>query len=216
VSVYDANEGEIVAVAPDGVTVRWLTDPKKTLRAYALQGYLSPKLFFVRWGDRRYLIPEGQMPKLIAHYNQGGKARGTLWDMPLKRDPLPQNGSPQEQAVPPGRPELPANFAKYILDRPTRLTVRAAKVADRRDGADIEKPPIIQGEVELVTQPHAQILVGAEIDWFSDVFSGSITIEKVDNTKLSGKFTGMFRTAAARLPPAGSEIILPGAAPDAQ
>jgi hypothetical protein len=136
--------------------------------------------------------------------------------MPLKRDPLLQNGSPQEQAVPPGRPELPANFAKYIVDRPTRLTVRAAKVADRRDGTDIEKPPIIQGEVELVTQPDAQILVGAEIDWFSDVFSGSITIDKVDNTKLSGKFTGMFRTAAARLPPAGSEIILPGAAPDAQ
>jgi hypothetical protein len=211
VSVYDANEGDIVAVAPDSLSVRWASDPKKSE-----QRYLSAKLFFVRWGQRQYLVPEVKMLTFIAHYNRGGKARGNVWDMPLRRDIDPKNDLPAEPTLPPGRPQLPANLARYIVDRPTRLTIRAAKVTDRQYVADVKTLSKIQGEVELAAQPDAKIFLGAEIDWVGDQFVGSIKIDTVENTKLSGKFTGMFYSAEARLPGPGSEIILPGAAPDPQ
>lgn len=209
--LYDANHGEIVETAPDSLMIKWAIDPKKSQF-----GFLSSKLYFVRWGQRRYLVPEGRMRSLASQYNRGGWARDGLWGNPLRHEGRDERNSERTTPSPAGRPQLPAEFAKLIINKPTHFTISSIKITGQKKIGDNPDLKEVQGEVELEGGRDRGLFVGTEIDCDEGERSSSIEIYRVDESKSWGKFTATLYGKTARLPTPGSKIILPGATPDAE
>ncbi len=99
--LYDANHGDIVETFDGGVIVRLAIDTK-----ISYFSFMSTKLYFVKWGERRYLVPEAQMLELVNNYNAGGYARKDLYSIPL-RSTGKCRGTPPPS--PPGARSSPRN-----------------------------------------------------------------------------------------------------------
>ncbi len=80
VGLYDQNSGRIEQVLPDRLIVKLAVDGA---------GYMSPQLLFIRWGDRRYLVPESRMVEFCNAHNDGSiHVPGLSDDAPLHEDDL--------------------------------------------------------------------------------------------------------------------------------
>ena len=119
--LYEKNYGPITKSDTEGIEV-----DLKLATGSGTMGYMSSKLYFVRWGDRRYLVPESRMLTLVNNYNEGGYGRSGMFSIPRKRE----EGEPWHrfESAPAGRPRLPAAYAAMLRDTPLRLTVTAVAV----------------------------------------------------------------------------------------
>jgi len=94
-----ANSGEIVSRDPSGVTC--------DLSGQNVDLWFSPKLYFVKWGPRNYLVPESQMVEFCNGVNVG------LVESPLSSSYLLRNGD--EHKLIAGMPEVPPEYRDRIL-----------------------------------------------------------------------------------------------------
>ncbi len=111
---YGGDHGDIVEALPDGLRV-------KPILGSDNYGMLDARLYFVRWGERRYLVPESSMLTLVNNCNEGGFARDAMYFIPRlhnKNDPFHRH-----EAAPAGRPELPTQYAKLLREKPISLKV---------------------------------------------------------------------------------------------
>ncbi len=113
--LYDSNHGEIVEVLDDGLLLQLAVDPDEKTRPF-----MDERLYFVRWGERRYLVPERQMMDLVNNFNEGGYARSGLYSAPRLDSGIMFNGD-----APAGVPELPERWAKLLLTKLVKLEVTA-------------------------------------------------------------------------------------------
>lgn len=179
--LIDGNYGVISEVYPDGVQVNLITDASKST-----YGFMSRRLFFAKWGDRKYLIPESQMLGFVKAYNDGGIARrgsmGALRALsdgevkPSMRDPLPE-----------GVPQLSEPYAKLLVAEPLHATVTAAarpeRVAVTRDMARTECAFEMNVESNRAYKAGDQLLLNIEERL------GVCTITKVDGSHVMASCT---------------------------
>lgn len=106
--------GETVEVLPDGLRL--------ALRfGSAANSYLTERVYFVRWGQQRYLVPDWLMIELANNYNRGPAFRGKMFGiLRLESEGLSR--------VREGVPEVPREFAKWFLPGEVELKVVDASV----------------------------------------------------------------------------------------
>ncbi len=130
----DANHGDIVETFSDGVPVKLAIDP-----AASSYRFMSERLYFVRWGTARFLVPESQMLRVVNNYNEGGYAREAMFGIPRRRVTEAYYG---RGPTPAGAPELPMAYAKLLLVRPIALKVTAIEARAEN---------VVTGDVKVVT-----------------------------------------------------------------
>lgn len=188
--LYDANHGDIVEVFLDGLRVSLAIDPK--LSTYK---YMSERLYFVRWGKRRYLVPEAQMLNLVNNYNQGGFARNGMYDIPLwfkgQAARTPPGGSPR------GRPELPEKWARLLLDK--QLTLEITKVTPLPTRVVAQTVTMLTFDLEFKGGSDDGVYEGLEFHIQAGTESGSVAIDGVTESTCTGRVR--FFTGGEDLPP---------------
>ena len=119
---------------------------------------IATSLVIVRWDDRRYLVPRGEIIDFCNAVNQLREPRATRVGMQLLRDG-------DEGKVARGVPIVPAAFHDYLLSSPIEATVievapavhrqvGSTDVCDFRVGVDVGKSARLQVGMELfVTSP---------------------------------------------------------------
>ena len=190
-NLYDSNEGEVVEVFDDGVRVALEKDEHQ-----GHYHFISSRLYFVRWGERRYLVPEAQMMRFLDDYNAGGSRRRELSIAPLKRDPRYQvhDERPPER----GLPQLPKAYAADIIERPLKLGVTL-------DGAPKQKLPLVQ-PVRLAAGRKQGLYRGLAIR-LETAPNGELLVTDVDEDEARGEIRG----ATDETPPEHFDVSLPGA-----
>lgn len=126
--VYDENHGNIGEVLPDGLKLKLVSD--ESLSQYH---FMSSRLYFVAWGERRYLVPEAQMVSLVNSLNHGTAIGQIMSDMPERYQ---ENAKEVRDAHPdpPGHPVLPEKYTRMLLRTPlvqriTSVTPKAVEAA---------------------------------------------------------------------------------------
>jgi hypothetical protein len=206
---YDTNHGEIVETFPGGIRVQ-LAVP----RVKSWDPALSSKLFFVRWGQRKYLVPEGLMSSLVSNYNCGGTIREHMPGIPIRSWLVEGNDLKRHSSCPPGRPELPAEFARMIIEKPTRLRITSIKTATQKKAVGPSSIVEVSGEVALDAGRDRGLLVGLFIDFSREKRYGWVHLTEVEETKSRGEFEVNLCDKSAPPLKVGTEIFLPGAQPD--
>lgn len=87
-------------------------------------GGFSKILVPVPWGDRLYLIGEEQLAEFVNAVNSGSEPCSDMC-----RDFLIRDGDEKVKVKVKGRPELPAEYAARLLDKP--IYARVAKIIER-------------------------------------------------------------------------------------
>ncbi len=203
--IIEANHGDIAAVGEGWLDVSWAFDPAKSHRKY-----VSSKLYFVRWGERRYLVPDVLMNSFLSNYNCGGYDRERMYDIPRLRQgrPLSANDSDPE---PPGRPELPAAFAHRIIEKPVSMKIAAVTNVRKheRKGSSVVA---FTADVELAAGSDDGLSAGLRIGHMAGVPEGFIDLLEVSATTSRGRYVEFsLDNKTPKLPQVGSEIFLPGA-----
>lgn len=115
------DEAEIVQTHDDGVTVR----PKFGKGA---NGFLDQRLYFISWGDRRFLVPQWQMAEFANEYNTSpGNRRQMLLILHKESDSEERGPHALRFDTPPGKPLVPAEYEPWLHETP--LWLRAVKVS---------------------------------------------------------------------------------------
>ena len=70
----------------------------------------------IRWGDRTYLVPSGEMIAFCNYINQGSEPRAGAHGSVFLKD-----GDWNQEAA--GRPTLPARFLAFLLAKPVRARI---------------------------------------------------------------------------------------------
>ncbi|HEX8524231.1 MAG TPA: hypothetical protein VF669_18395 [Tepidisphaeraceae bacterium] len=113
--VYDRNWGEVSET--DGVVSLKCELPNQR---QGFQG-ISTRLRPVKWGERHYLIGEEDLVRFCNRVNSGTEAKaGRRSSMFLLRR------GDEAKAVQ-GKPELPAEYQKLLLDEPVKATITAVE-----------------------------------------------------------------------------------------
>jgi hypothetical protein len=204
-----ADWGEIVEAFPGGIRVKLaITEGEKP------RDYLSSTLYFVRWGDQQFLVPQRQMKRLVANYNAGGQTRECMPGIPRRvaddgREPKPR------VAMPSVRPQLPAEFAALIIERPTALKITRIKLKGEIVQQKGSKDKFAQGELELAGGRDEGLFVGTEIGCSAGQRTGVIHLDRVDAKTSHGTFFVNLHDASAEMLKPGDEVFLPGAQPEA-
>lgn len=203
--LYDANHGDIAGAFEGGISVRLAIDVKASTFAY-----MSEKLYFVRWGARRYLVPESRMLELVNNYNDGGFARDGMYSIPLRFD---GQVTRQRCPEPPGRPQLPPQYAKLIIEKPLRITI--SKVTPHPNREVTDGVEVTDCTVEIVGGQDQGVFVGMEIPFERHLTFGKIRIDRVDAAISHGTLS-LFgrRNEPPQLPIPGTELNFPGAKAD--
>lgn len=199
--LYDKNHGPITKADAEGIEVdlKLATDGPETM------SYLSPKLYFVKWGDRRYLVPESKMLTLVNNYNEGGYARSGMFSIPRKRE----EGDPWRrfEDAPPGRPQLPSAYDKLLRDKPIALTV--TKVTTEPDAHVTGDVWASRSTIEFKGGSDAGVYVGLEC-WVGPLRSrGKVEIQKVDAGSCTGVLTAFGDKGSFTAPKVG-DVVLTG------
>jgi hypothetical protein len=180
--LYDANYGEIVEAFPDGLRVK-LVIPTDL----SLYNYMSERLYFVKWGERRYLVPEAQMTTLVNNYNEGGYAREEMYRIPrMVKGEKWHERSP----APAGRPELPAKYARLLLAEPLTIKVTAAKPHPVRAVTGPVK--VMECELDLDAGKDKGLFVGMEIPYGTGIASGKVDVLSVTEHASKGRLMIFF------------------------
>lgn len=122
--------GDIVAVGPDYLCVH------RTAGDLAGCGVVYR---LARWGNYRFITSRAdQLGQLVAAYNCGHSIGGlSLASDPMGGDAAPWIAAPDGmEAVPAGRPELPAEYAKCLREGPSIVWIRrVVKLGEPHDPA---------------------------------------------------------------------------------
>jgi len=204
--LYDANHGDIAETFPDGVRIKPAIDPDASMFQY-----MSERLYFVRWGDQRYLVPEAQMLQLVYNYNHGGYHRELMLSIPRKFEDLRQMRV--EKPAPDGRPELPSKYARYIIEKPVQLRIREVK-------AEPESPVpndagVSSSRIVFEGGTNQNVFVGMELLFEYGLSFVTITIDKVTQSDSEGVLSIPLDVGStASLPKQNMMLSFPGAKPN--
>lgn len=205
--LYDANHGDIVESFPGGVRVKLAIDP-----ARSRYRFMDSTLYFVRWGDRRYLVPESQMDELVSNYNEGSYARNSLYSAPRKftNDARPHGFG--LEPTPAGVPELPPQYARQLILKRTELSVTEAITLDSRAvGEHLQQK---RWKLECKGGSAEGIYVGMVIAYPPNSGLGRFVVEEVDQNSCSGTLSSMvFHDAKFPEPAPGTILVLQGTEP---
>jgi hypothetical protein len=175
--LYDGNHGDIAEVFPDGLRLK-LAIPAD-LSTFET---VSDRLYFVPWGEERFLVPECLLMKFVNNYNEGGFARAEMYHIPRLIRDKNYHGF---RSAPPGLPKLPDKYAKLLRTKPITLTV--AKV-------DAKPPKHVTGEVHshafdvvLEGGATAGAFVGMEFSIGQGLNMGVLTLTEVGETTSRGR-----------------------------
>lgn len=206
--LYDANHGDIVEEYPDGLRVKLAIDP-----GASRYQFFSERLYFVRWGDRRYLVPQTKMLNLVNNYNGGSFTRASLFDIPLKFERREDIRVHHQAAPPPGRPELPDAYARLVLDQSVRFTITDVKTLPPRGVT--RNVLVSESRVVIDGGRDRNVFVGMSINYREGLTFGMIAIESVGETTAEGTIR-IFGSSPEQLKPPspGTVLRLPGAASD--
>jgi hypothetical protein len=130
--LYDRNYGSVTEKGGKLVFSFEFENGKNGLRG------MAPELAPVRWGDRRYLIPTGDVVGFCNSVNQGAEPRSGSYGLHLLR--LGDEG----KAVT-GRPNVPKEFQSYLLPEPVEAKVVTVGVTEARTswaGWDVRDTPL--------------------------------------------------------------------------
>ncbi|CAN5674690.1 hypothetical protein BH11PLA1_BH11PLA1_19290 [soil metagenome] len=184
------DHGDVCMVHPDGLDL--------SLKfGFAENRMLSERLYFVRWGDERFLVSEHLLLEMVNDYNQGGLSRELLLSIPRLVSPaLPERWRPP----PAGRPDLPPAYARLLHDDPLPLKVTAiTKIIG----------PATRGErgwtVELAGGTDQGVFAGMEFrnPSYRAGRSGTYRVTRVDTTSCTAEFSSYHGVSPA---PVGSVV----------
>jgi len=205
--LYGGDHGEIAEVLPDGLRL-------KLAFGDARNSFLSERIYFVKWADQRYLVPEWLMTKFINDYNQGGYARAEMYGIPR----LVTEGQPRRRfRAPDGRPELPAKYAKMLHTKSAILTV--TKVTDPTSRNVTGQVNARACTVEFQGGSDQGVYIGQEFRFPKAITTsgGFIRITAVAAATSTGEFTAFYSGGeSVRVPAVGETISTSDEAPDSQ
>lgn len=115
--VVDVNHGDIEAVDEEHVKIALAIDPRTGEHDLYLGESIATlwnTLCFVRWGERRYLIPTPQMQRFCNLVNDGSEAR-------KPRFPVRLDGSQAAEVS--GVPTVPAVWRNFVFATPVETTI---------------------------------------------------------------------------------------------
>ncbi len=180
--LYGGDHGDVLEALPDGLRL-------KLVFGNARNSFLSERIYFVKWGAERFLVPDWLMLQMVNNYNQEGFTRSSMFGIPrLLRDGAPRR---MWDEAPDGRPELPPQFAKLLLTSPVSLKVSKVS-ADTRRGGRIGK--ISVRAVHFDAGSDKGIFTGMEFGYPKGSLgvTGTVRITGVTPTSSIGEFTAFF------------------------
>ncbi len=125
--LVDWRESEIVETFEGGIKIRTVAGQN-----ISPQHVLTSTLHFVKWGDRRYLVPQYLMQDFVDKFNEGGRARRVLGGIPLKQNAM-QGDDRYYRPCPAGKPELPEPWFSKLLDESIKYKVLAVREPVKQD-----------------------------------------------------------------------------------
>lgn len=194
--LYDADYGTIVESLPDGLHVNLALGAE-------CGSFLRDRLYFVCWGDRKYLVPENRMLDVVNAYNQGGYSRSRLGGVP-KRHVEGESYRGSSRPDPEGPPQLAPEYAKLILEEPIALTVSA--VSDERLTIETYSKRI-DCLVEFSTGSDAGVFEGMELEYGYSDTRGTVWINEVTRSACKGRLMGSIRGKREFSPPCPGDKI---------
>jgi hypothetical protein len=204
--LYDGNRGDVAEAFPGGLKLRLAIPPDA-----GISRFMSETLYFVPWGDRRYLVPQTQMLKLVNNYNEGGHAREKMRGIPLRVE----GGDPRNipETTPPGRPRLPPEYARLIVEKPLSLRVTKASALPQQNvtrGVDVRET-----KLELDGGLNQGVYVGMEFTYRRGQWFGTVRIDRVEETTSAATCT-IFSGSDDNVetPTAATTFTFPGADPE--
>ena len=203
--LYGGDHGDIIEPLPDGLRL-------KLVIGQSGGSFLTERVYFVRWGERRYLVPDWAMMQVVNNYNEGGFGRINMFQIPrLERDGK-RNGM-YEEAAPPGKPVLPAEFAKLLRDDPISLKVtKVSPIAEARvtSGVDAYKCTF-----EFEGGSDRGVYLGQEFWLTLSGASGKVQISRVDAGSCTGEFVAYGSPNTPIKQPTVGEVVNTGERPSA-
>jgi hypothetical protein len=161
--LYGAGHGQIAQVLPDGLMLNLTTEDR----------VLSRHVYFVRWGQRRFLVAESSILRFVNDYNQGGFFREEMFGIPeFEYGGLNTRGS--RPPTPTTKPELPASYAKLLLDAPLHL--KTLNVEPRRIPTGVSAT---QYTIEFEGGADQGVYEGLEFWYPDDIMSLPLVVEIV-------------------------------------
>lgn len=178
--LYGGDHGEVEEVLSDGLKLELVFGTPKG-------SFLSERVYFVRWGKLRFLVPDWQLLEVVNNYNQGGFSRSQMYGIAkLEREDDPgARAFVREKDVPDGLPELPEEYAKLLRQQPILLKVKRVTAAPER---------IVTGSVFSTTLTiefdggaDQGVYLGMEFWYRSEQGSSTIRITKVEAGSCRGE-----------------------------
>ncbi len=119
--LYDANQGEIVSHEEGELRTRLELDPKRSS-----WGFMSERLYLVRWGERHYLVSEGEMRDVCEEYGPGSDDFSRLRHAPLRR-------ADRDKPIG-GRPEFPPSIARALAAKDVEAAIAGIEPVPKPQG----------------------------------------------------------------------------------
>jgi len=76
--LYGGDQGDIVEALPDGLRLKLVLGKQHG-------SFLSERVYFVKWGDERFLVPDWALMRMVNNYNEGSFARSSMYGIPRLR-----------------------------------------------------------------------------------------------------------------------------------
>ncbi len=115
--LYSADHGDVVEVFDDGLLLELKFGD-------AEHSFLSERVYFVRWGEARFLVPEWQMMEIVNWYNDGRENSYLAHSLPrFFSDEEDFRTSRHSLHQPAGIPDLPAKYEDMLLEHSVELKV---------------------------------------------------------------------------------------------
>lgn len=201
--LYSGDHGDVVEALPDGLIL-------KLLFGSAQNSFLSERMYFVRWGREHFLVPDRQLIQFVNNYNEGGHARACMFGIPrLMREGEKRRLFGVEGQLA-GRPQLPTEFMKMLLDKPVTLkVVQVSAVQTREVTTGVACQSCL---LEFGGGTNQGVFVGMTFDYPSEAGpgSGSVLITRADATTCTGEFTAYTNPREVAKQPVAGESVRTG------
>lgn len=190
--------GTVAAYHGDGITVSFAADAEDSAWTPALP---TPRLFFVRWDSRRYLVPEKQMIRFVNQYNVGGMVRYHMPGIPQMVVRTPAGEIYYDERVPRGWPELPQKYSRLLRNRPITLTVSRVGESPEPVAGD---PSRVRVRLDFAGGEDAGAYVGLEFAYVAGSVDGAVRIDRAEAAACSGTFEPRVQGTPA---PAAGDVV---------
>ncbi|MBI1190208.1 MAG: hypothetical protein GC200_05940 [Tepidisphaera sp.] len=200
--LYGGDEGDIAEVLPDGLKL-------KLVFGSANGSFLSERVYFVKWGELRFLVPDWQMMDFVNRYNEGGYSRSGMFGI-ARKTPKGEHPSRIGLVATVGKPELPAPYDKLLQEKPIALKVIKVSAPTKRDVTTGVTAHSVAIEFEGGTG--AGVYVGMEFNYPQDLVanSGSVRITRADEKTCTGELTSFLGEKDNPLLPSVGDTVKTG------